>query len=243
VASLGTACSSLLSLDEYEPADGGSAEADAGTDGPPVSEGGSCELGINPVSHDFGLVEIGDASAPAQLIVVNAAGETRGPITLSGGDPPNPNFKIVEQTCAGATLSQDSTCTIDFVFAPKAVGLHTTPLFVRAGGLECATAFLRGQGTTGPPPEPPDAGSPPTGKVVVDPPVVSDTQIGLTWAPVERATEYGVLWSTVYGGAGVTVTETWVVFDTDTSLEHWFSIFPCNAAGCGDPTYVGPVKK
>jgi len=84
---------------------------------------------------------------------------------------------------------------------------------------------------------------PPTGPVVVDPPLVSDTQIGLSWQPVADATEYAVLWSSVLGDGVDSVTTTWFIIDTDTSLDHWVSIYACNSAGCGDPAQFGPIKK
>lgn len=66
---------------------------------------------------------------------------------------------------------------------------------------------------------------------------------GLSWQPVADATEYAVLWSSVLGDGVDSVTTTWYIIDTDTSLDHWVSIYACNSAGCGDPAQFGPIKK
>lgn len=238
-------CAGILSLDQYEEsADSG---AGAGSGGQGDAGVSACELSVDPASWDFGMVVVGEVSPPLKLLVASDHGPKTAPLSLIGGNPPNPAFSIVGQTCQGASLAWGETCTIDFVFAPETVGTQTAPLFIRAGESECATAFLRGEGVSSPPPDagspPADAGAPPTEAVVVDPPLVSATQIGLSWSAVANATEYGVLWSNVTGGAGFTVTTTWAILDTDTSLEHWFTIYACNAAGCGPPAYAGPVKR
>jgi hypothetical protein len=91
------------------------------------------------------------------------------------------------------------------------------------------------------PPEP--YGESPTGTVVLDPPLVFDSQIGLVRQPVAGATEYAVLWSTVLEDSSIFVSTTWATIDTDTSVDHWISLYPCNASGCGNPTQLGPIKK
>jgi Thrombospondin type 1 domain len=84
--------------------------------------------------------------------------------------------------------------------------------------------------------------NPPSGPVIVDTPLVSATQIGLSWQAVAGATEYFVLWSNTGADYSATVTTTWIVIDADTSLDHWVSIFACNSAGCGDPAQFGPIS-
>jgi hypothetical protein len=243
-------CALFLSLDEFdESSDAGTptdAQTDAGKDAANVPDAGSCSLKVYPASHDFGPIVVGDASPPVEFFVVSDHEGPIGPLTLFGGKPPNPNFNIIAQSCSGKTLELGESCTIDFVFVPKELGPQTAPLFIRDGTADCATAFMRGEGRTSDPPDPPDASppdTPPTSAVVVNPPVVSDTEIGLSWSPVADATEYGVLWSNVNEGAGMTVGTTWAILETDTSIDHWFTIFACNGAGCGPPTYVGPIKK
>lgn len=249
-------CAVFLSLDEFDESSDAGTQADAGqgTDG--AKGGGACSLLIDPASYDFGSVVEGESSPPLEFIVVSSHEGPIGPLALFGGQPPNPNFKLITQNCVGRTLDKGESCTIDMVFAPLEIGPQTAPLFIRDGTTDCATAFMRGEGTgdapdAAPPPAdaaPPPVDSapppkPPTAAPLVNPPLVSDTEIGLSWAAVAGATEYAVLWSTLNDGAAMSVDTTWVILVTDTSVDHWFSIFACNAGGCGPPTYVGPVKR
>jgi len=245
--SLVQGCALFLSLDEFDESSDAGTQADAaqdsGKDAAHAPDAGSCSLMVNPASYDFGAIVVGAASPPFQFIVVSDHEGPIGPLTLFGGKPPNPNFNISAQTCAGKTIEGGESCTIDFVFAPKELGPQTAPLFIRDGTVDCATAFLRGEGRTSDPPDASPPQTPPTDAVVANPPVVSDTEIGLSWSPVADATEYGVLWSNVNEGAGMVVDTTWAILETDTSIEHWFTLYACNDAGCGPPTYLGPIKK
>ena len=135
VLPLAQGCAQFLSLDEFEESSGGETEKDAG---------GACSLGIDPLTHNFGPVPVGVVSAPVKFTVVNEQQDSIGPLSLFGGDPPNPQFEIVWQDCEGATLVRGQSCSVDFVFAPESVGKHQVPLTVRAGGEDCATAILEG---------------------------------------------------------------------------------------------------
>jgi hypothetical protein len=243
-------CALMLSLDEFSNADPARPDGGEVLDGGEV--GGNCPLDVYPESHEFGPVVIGGVSSPIRFTVVGQEDDPVGPVRLYGGEVPNVNFVIVEETCEGATLGRGETCTVDVVFSPKEAGSHTAFLFVLVGEGGCASSFYRGEGRTVDPPDAPvdagpdapkEAGSPPVGPVVLDPPLISDTEIGLTWKPVERATEYAVLWSTVQGGWITSVSTTWAVITTDTSVETWISVHPCNSYGCGAPANLGPIKK
>jgi len=241
-------CALMLSLDEFSNADPALSDGGGGLDG--GEAGASCPLDLYPASHEFGPVVVGGVSPPIRFTVVGHEAVPVGPLRLYGGEVPNANFVIVEETCDGATLGVGETCTVDVAFAPKQTGTHTAFLFVLVGEGGCASSFYRGEGRAV---DPPDAtadagqdaasGSPPVGPVVLDPPLISDTEIGLTWKPVDRATEYAVLWSTVQGGWITSVTTAWAVIATDTSVDTWVSVHPCNSYGCGAPANLGPTKK
>ncbi|MBW2700934.1 MAG: hypothetical protein JRF33_08950 [Deltaproteobacteria bacterium] len=113
---------------------------------------------------------------------------------------------------------------------PYYLGLRDMP-FAKPSFIAVGQTVLAGAST----------GPVPTGTVVVDTPTVSATQISLVWQAVDRATDYVVLWSSALGDSSMVVTTTWAVIDTDTSYDHWISIYPCNEHGCGDPTYLGPI--
>jgi hypothetical protein len=241
-------CALILSLDEFSDGDPAPPEEGGVPDG---GEGGrTCPLDVYPQSHEFGPIVVGGVSSPIRFTVVSREVFPLGPLRLYGGQIPNPNFVIVEETCDGATLGEGETCTVDVVFAPKQAGTHTAFLFVLVGEGGCASSFYRGEGRSVDPVDAtPDAeqdaasGSPPVGPVVLDPPLISDTDIGLAWKPVDRATEYAVLWSTVQGGWITSVTTAWAVIATDTSVDTWISVHPCNSYGCGAPANLGPIKK
>lgn len=243
-------CALMLSLDEFSNADPALSDGGGVLDG--GEAGGSCPLDVYPSSHEFGLVVVGGVTPPIRFTAVARGDAPVGPVRLYGGEVPNPNFAIVDETCEGATLGKGETCTVDVVFAPKQVGVHKAFLFVLVGEGGCASSFYRGEGRLVAPPDAsgdggPDAaseaGSPPVGPVVLDLPLISDTEIGLTWKPVERATEYAVMWSTAQGGWSTSVTTAWAVIATDTSVDTWISVHPCNSYGCGVPANLGPIKK
>jgi hypothetical protein len=151
--SVAQGCAVFLSLDEFDessdagtPTDSGQDVVDAvdAADAVDVNEG-PCSLSITPSSHNFGPIPVGDTSSPVQFTVANQDYDSIGPLTLHGGDPPNPNFTIIAQNCEERTLARGEFCTVDFVFAPTYPGTNQSAvLVIRAGTRDCATAFLQG---------------------------------------------------------------------------------------------------
>jgi len=138
-------CAALLSLDDFDEASDAGTSADSGQDVEDANEVGSCSLTINPPSHNFGPVTVGDTSTPIQFKITNEDTAPAGPLALSGGLSPNPNFVIIAQNCADRTLEPGESCTVDFVFQPTTPGVgQSAVLIVRIGPLDCATAFLEG---------------------------------------------------------------------------------------------------
>ena len=143
-------CASVLSLDDFEEsATDGGAEDDVSQDGEDEVEAASCSLSISPVYHNFGPIPVGQVSSPVRFTVVNEQAVPVGPLVLWGGDPPNPHFSITAQTCQDTTLDPGASCTVDFVFAPQALGKQLVPLVVKVGTVECAKVHM-------------EAGAPPT---------------------------------------------------------------------------------
>ena len=149
-ALLVSGCASLLSLDEFdESSASGGAGGDASQDADAEAAAVACSLDVTPVYHNFGPIPVGQVSSPVRFTVSNPQDVPVGPLVLWGGDPPNPNFSITAQTCQDATLDPGASCTVDFVFAPQALGKYLVPLVVKVGDVECAKVHM-------------EAGAPPT---------------------------------------------------------------------------------
>jgi hypothetical protein len=81
----------------------------------------------NPV-NDFGRLNTGTIS-PNKVITVSNSGTaslTISNVALTGANPGD--FTLVSNTCAGATLSPNATCTATVRFNPLAVGTRTARL-------------------------------------------------------------------------------------------------------------------
>lgn len=79
--------------------------------------------------------------------------------------------------------------------------------------------------------------------VVLQSPRISSTQFGLVWNDVPGAVNYLVLASHRAGSLPNTVVnQAWAIIDAQTSIDHFFSVFACNQAGCSNPAALGPVR-
>jgi hypothetical protein len=79
---------------------------------------------FEPPGGDFGVVPIGQASAPQSFAFTNDGEQPVGPLAtrtrLGGADPDS--FLVVEDLCQGATLPSAGTCSVTLRFAPQTVG-------------------------------------------------------------------------------------------------------------------------
>lgn len=135
----------MLSLDEFDESSSssGGSEGDASLDAD-AEAAVACSLDVTPVYHNFGPIPVGQVSSPVRFTVSNPQDVPVGPLVLWGGDPPNPSFSITAQTCQDAMLDPDASCTVDFVFAPQALGKYLVPLVVKVGTVECAKVHMEG---------------------------------------------------------------------------------------------------
>jgi hypothetical protein len=133
----------LDDFDESSAADAAT-EEDVSQDAEDEAEVAACSLSITPVYHNFGPIPVGQVSSPVRFTVVNEQAVPVGPLVLWGGDPPNPNFSITAQSCQDAILDPGASCTVDFVFAPQALGKYLVPLVVKVGNVECAEVHMEG---------------------------------------------------------------------------------------------------
>lgn len=84
---------------------------------PPAAE-------LTPASLDFGVVEVGVASAPGTAILANAGG---GVLTISSITPTTPDATLFlrDGSCApGSALAAGQSCTLQFRFVPNAASAY-----------------------------------------------------------------------------------------------------------------------
>ncbi len=114
-----------------------------------TGEGGNpTVVTIQPSSHDFGTVLVGQTSDVRAFTIVNSGG---APVPV-GTPGITTGFAIVANNCP-ATLAASQRCTVAVVFQPTFGGAATGKLIVQAGaglGLSNAIAELKGTGGTQP---------------------------------------------------------------------------------------------
>jgi ASPM-SPD-2-Hydin domain-containing protein len=111
---------------------------------------------VSPSSINFGNQNVG-ASSPFQTLTVTNTGTANLSITavaLAGGNPGD--FGTQGNTCTGATLTPNGTCTIQARFSPTATGARSTALrFTDNASGSPHDVALSGTGTAATPPPPP----------------------------------------------------------------------------------------
>jgi|GEM_PF-5809489 len=114
-----------------------------------TGEGALGALGITPDPADFGGVPINTVSAPLSVTLENT-----GPVdvSVSAIDAANAPFAAAGGTCGAVpfSLAPTATCTLDYNFAPVALGPFTQTLNVTSDGSTSPDAFdLTGTGAGG----------------------------------------------------------------------------------------------
>ena len=100
---------------------------------------------------DFGSVPVGTQSSALSVVITNTgtADLTFGPgaVTLSGANAGD--YAISSDTCSGATITPNSTCTVGAVFTPSLTGTETAALmFADNAASSPQTVSLTGTGAT-----------------------------------------------------------------------------------------------
>jgi hypothetical protein len=107
-------------------------------------------LVITPTSHDFGLVELGDASSatPTTFTVANGGAGPSGAVNLVLGGSQAASFAITGGSCAGTILAAGSSCQVEVTFVPDADGRRSASLSAQASPGGTAVASLVGRART-----------------------------------------------------------------------------------------------
>lgn len=108
------------------------------------------------LSHDFGVVDVGNASNLYAFMVTNTgeADLCLYSVSLLGIDPFD--FSIESDLCSGETLLPQDTCAIDVVFEPESEGPKSATLAISSNDpdTQILQVALTGEGNALPPPPP-----------------------------------------------------------------------------------------
>jgi hypothetical protein len=87
-------------------------------------------ISVNPASHDFGSIIVGEASPLQPFTVTNLGSEPLniGGIGITGADVTE--FLVSGDMCSGQTLAKDATCVVQAGFAPVSEGLKAAFLAI-----------------------------------------------------------------------------------------------------------------
>ena len=114
---------------------------------------------FGPSNAAFGDGFVGAVSRPVNFSLTNVTGV---PIQVGSATfgAPNPNdFRIVGDTCTGATVPDQSSCTLSVAFAPTTLGARSSNLAVTlASGTKLGPSSLSGNGVAAPPGSNPGSG-------------------------------------------------------------------------------------
>lgn len=124
------------------------------------------QVGVDPASVDFGDQQVGSISAPQTVTVTNSAASGSdslliGQISLAGLNPTA--FGFGSDTCSGATLAPQASCTVDVVFQPMGSGSQSANLSVPSNAASSPDSVtLTGNATSPPQIPPPTLGANPS---------------------------------------------------------------------------------
>ncbi len=112
----------------------------AALDAAPIDASVAAQLQIEPAELDFGIVEVGQLSAPGALTIRNVGDAATGvSLSLTGA-----SFVISAEDCT--TLAPDQTCTATVRLAATDAGAATGSLLAEDDGGGVASATLSGAG-------------------------------------------------------------------------------------------------
>lgn len=102
------------------------------------------DLGIDPVSRDFGSVTEGTQSSNTTFTVTNEGGVDTGTITSALGGTDAADFTIQNDSCDGITLAPEASCTVIVRFTPAvgSVGAKSASLNLTASPGGSTSAVL-----------------------------------------------------------------------------------------------------
>jgi len=103
----------------------------------------------SPTALDLGGQLVGTTGAARTVTLTNVGADplTISGFALAGANPAS--FAVDSQTCTGAALAQDASCTVGITFSPTAAGVQTAVLQVPHDGLGSPfTVNLAGTGTS-----------------------------------------------------------------------------------------------
>jgi alpha-tubulin suppressor-like RCC1 family protein/subtilase family serine protease len=110
---------------------------------------GLSNIFIDPISHDFGYLDVGTSSPPFTFNISNNSTIVLelGLLTLSGTDAAD--FDLQADTCSGVILDPSNSCTFDVVFSANSVGVKSALIEVPSDDPNNPSVFvsLSGRGS------------------------------------------------------------------------------------------------
>lgn len=85
------------------------------------------EAAATPTSITFSDTTAGSSSPPSTVTVSNTGGE---PLTVNAVTPPSPEFVISANSCTGAILNPNGSCTFNVSYSPTDVGADSGPVII-----------------------------------------------------------------------------------------------------------------
>src|SRR4030043_1596768 len=85
-------------------------------------------ISINPVSKDFGIVNVGSASVLQTFTISNTGTANLNIGTIASTNPVE--FKVQNDNCSAHIISPSGTCTVQVVFSPASIGSKTANLSI-----------------------------------------------------------------------------------------------------------------
>ena len=169
----------------------------------------SGEIRASSSQIDFGAQGVGTSSAAQRVTVSNFTG-TVTITTVTDNDPAE--FPIVNDSCTGATLGANATCTLDIEFSPAALGPRGSTISIANTGVVNPVSLTAiGTGASAPPPAP--------------------NYQGLWWNPSEDG------WGINIAQQGDLVYMTWYTYDAN-GKASWLAMLGTKSA---TGTYSGNI--
>ncbi|OAD18620.1 protein containing DUF1566, partial [Candidatus Thiomargarita nelsonii] len=91
---------------------------------------GDPDISVNPSSHNFGSLIVGNSSSP-QTFTISNVGDVDleiTSVTLTGGNVSD--FSLQNDSCSAETIIPSETCTVEGVFSPQSLGLKQATLSI-----------------------------------------------------------------------------------------------------------------
>ena len=105
------------------------------------------DISVNPTSHDFGSLDVGDTSQAQTFTLTNSGNVDLviGILSITGRD--SSDFIIHNDSCSAQTIAPFGTCMVDVVFSPTSGGSKSASLSIQSNDPNTPTLNIPLSGT------------------------------------------------------------------------------------------------